>query len=349
MAAALVDIANNAGGKIGGFGDQLTGEGFVTAAQLTADADKVSQWINDKYPVIRQKIYKDFAAMKAPFIEGEKFASLGPDLKQYDLAIASIAVSSTVVTITTQEAHGRSTGDTVFLAEIKQDEDEDADVEQSLIVSLNGTTETIIVTTTTAFTIATVGVDLTWIHQANTGIVSYVPEIGQFIYAFKLPSDYFAMVRQTDEFPLGKPNIRDRKSGYRDYRHKPILNRDGDGFILLTNFLTNCAGNSAYIQYVIDQTDFTLFSPALEECIAMLLAAELCPIVGRDLKTRQAILVEYLKRTVPEAKMFNHGQSDNETRYVPDFSGGRSGSGVIPIRGSSLGTYKAADGSRRSI
>ena len=85
---ALVDIANNAGGKIGGFGSQLNGEAQVTAAQLAADEDKVSKWINDKYPIIRQKVIADFAAMGCPFPETQKFADLGLDLKQYDIAIS---------------------------------------------------------------------------------------------------------------------------------------------------------------------------------------------------------------------------------------------------------------------
>ena len=60
-------------------------------------------------------VITDFAVMSAPFRETLKFADLGADLKQYDVAISSIAVASTVVTITTDEVHGRSTGDTVFL------------------------------------------------------------------------------------------------------------------------------------------------------------------------------------------------------------------------------------------
>jgi hypothetical protein len=345
MATELADIANNAGIKISGFGDQLDGSGQVTAAQLTANDDKVSQAINTKYPVVRQRVIKDFAAMKNPFRETSKFASLGLDLKQYDLAIESIVSSGGVVTVTTQEAHGRSTGNTVYLAEIEQDGDEDFDdIEGTLITSLNGTTKTITVTTTTAFTLdSTTGVDSTWAHQENTGIVSYVPEIGPWQYAFKLPSDYFCIVRQTDESPSTQKGVKTT------YQNKPILNKDGNGFILLTNSLTNLGGDTAYIEYCIDQTTFSLFSPEFEECIAMLLAAELCPIVGRNLETRQAILAEYEQKTIPDAQRAIQSQGDNTSRFIPDFSGGRSGMGAVPVQRRSLGTYLDAQGNRRSI
>ncbi|MHC4372234.1 MAG: hypothetical protein ACYSW8_31910, partial [Planctomycetota bacterium] len=138
---ALVDIANNALGKIGGAGDEVDGEGIVTAAQLSANTIKTCQWINTKYPTVRQKAIKDFAAMGCPFPETQKFADLGKDLKQYDIAIASVVSSGTVVTITTQEAHGRVNNNTVYLAEIEQDSGEDFDdIEQQLITSLNGNT-----------------------------------------------------------------------------------------------------------------------------------------------------------------------------------------------------------------
>ncbi len=67
-----------------------------------------------------------------------------------------------------------------------------------------------------------------------------------------------------------------------------------------------------------------MFSPAFEECIATLLAAELCPIVGRDLETRQAILAEYKALTVPEAKNYNQSQYNTYSKAVPNFLGGRS-------------------------
>lgn len=348
MATVLADIANNAGIKIGGFGEQLGPSGQVTTAQLTANTDPISKAINTKYPVVRKKVIKEFAALGCPFRETMKFHDLGPDLKQYDIAISSIEVAaSTVVTITTQKAHGRATGansDTVYLDDIRQDSDEDVDdIEQTLITSLNGTAETIIVTSTTAFTIATAGVEASWVHEANTGLISYVPDMGPWRYAFILPKDFFCMVRQTDESPASQNGVRT------EYQHQPILNRAGDGSLLLTNDLTNLNRNSAYIEYCIDQTTFAMFSPGFEESIAMLLAAELCPVVGRDLETRQAIIAEYKAVTIPEAKAENQSQLDNSAHYVPDYSGGRSSRGVVPGRGGDLGTYITAGGLRRKI
>jgi hypothetical protein len=330
MATGLVDIANNAAGKIGGFGDEVSGSGLVTAAQLSADTIRSCQWINDKYGPVRQKVIKDFAAMGCPFIETRKFADLGADLKQYDVAISSIAVGADpfLVTITTDEAHGRATGDnsdTVYLTGIEQDEDEDVDdIEQTRITSLNGTTETIIVTTTTAFTIATAGA-ANWVHKADSGIVSYCPEMGPWSYAFILPSDFFTIVRQCDELYTSDADYTVRQGVRKKYQCQPILNRDGDGHLLLSNDLSNANADGAYIEYCIDQTTFALFSDAFEECIATLLAAEMCPILGKNMKVRQDLLLEYDQYTVPAAKRAIQSQIDNSSKSVlPDYSGGRS-------------------------
>lgn len=334
MATGLVDIANNAGGKIGGFGDALNGEALTTAALLTADDDKINQWINIKYPTVRQKVIADFAAMQSPFKETLKYADLNDDLKQDDIAISTITSVSTVVTVTTAKVHNRTTGVTVFLADIIGD----------VLFSLNGTTPTITVIDTTSFTLDdVVGVDATWDHDEDTGIVSYVPEMGPWNYAFTLPTDYHALVRQTDEVPTVNEGVRKK------YRCAVILNKDNSGLLLLTNSLTNLGGDGAYIEYCIDQTTFTLFSPAFEEVIATLLAAELCPILGRDLETRQQILIEYKAITVPEAKAYNQSQGNTSAKTVGDFSGGRSGRRLITRRGSRLGTYTDSQGNRRSV
>ena len=306
---ALVDIVNNALGKIGGAGSQINGEAFMTAALLTANADKVSTWCNEKYPVVRQKVIEDFAAMLCPFPETLKFADLGDDLKQDDVAISTIVSVGGVVTFTTDEVHNREVADTVFLA----------DIEGTLVTSLNGNTYAIAtVPTTTTFTLTGVTGTASWSHTEDSGIVSYVPEIGQWSYAFSLPSDFFVMVRHCDETYTSREGVR------REYQYRIILNKDGDGFILLTNDLTNANADGAYIEYCIDQTTFSLFKSAFTECIAILLAAELCPIIGRTLEIRQRLLVEYEQKTVPEAKRNNQSQKDNSAKFVSDFSGGRS-------------------------
>ncbi len=311
---ALVDIANNAGGRIGGYGDQLGGDGRVTQSQLDANADRVSQWITEKYPVVRKKVITDFAAEKGPFRETLKFANLGPDLKQSDVCITLITSVSTVVTVTTKTVHGRSTGDTVFLFGI-----DGVDIEGDLIKSLNGTTPTITVLTTTTFTLdSIVGVDATWDYTADTGSVSYVPELGPWTYAFTLPSDFFAPVRQTDQTIATQGGVKT------EYQARTILNRDGTAFLWLSNELTNDDADSAYIEYCIDQTTFTLFSPGLEEAIAMLLAAELCPNLGRDLDTRQQLIAEYERFTVVQSKKNNLSQYNNFAHVPTNYRGGRS-------------------------
>ena len=331
MADEVVGIANNALGRIGGAGDQLNGEAFL---EDLAGSDKVTAWVNLKYPLVRKKVITDFAAKGCPFVEAQKFADLGDDLKQDDVAISTIVSAAGVVTVTTAEVHGRSTGDTVFLADIKG----------TLVVSLNGTTKTITVVDTTSFTLDDVTGTTSWSHTEDTGLVSYVPEIGAYQYAFSLPSDYFAMVRVTDETIATQGGVKT------EYQFKTILNKDSNGLILLTNVLTNADADGAYIEYAIDpgNTDAAAatFSEALVECIAQLLAAELCPIVGRDLKTRQALLAEYKKITVPDAKASNQSQANNRAKEVGDYTAGRTSGPLLPNRTCGMG-YRDGNGNRR--
>lgn len=321
MATELADIANNAGIKIGGFGDQLGGEGQITQTQLDANDDRISKAINTKYPVVRKMVIKQFAALSTPFLETQKFADLGDDLKQDDVAISTIVSVGGVVTFTTDEDHELEVDDTRFLA----------DIQGVLVTSLNGTTQTVAtVPSTTTFTLTDVTGTAAWDHTEDTGIVSKAPEMGGWRLAFTLPSDFFAIVRQTDEVGSYKDGTRRR------YQNQPILNRDGDGFILLSNNFTNLNRDSAYIEYCIDQTTFAMFSPELEECLAMLLAAELSPIVGRDTEFRQSLLLEYKEFTVPGAQAAIQSQFDNYSRDLPGYKGGRSN--VLFTRGDTRNT-----------
>lgn len=334
MSTVLADIANDAGIKIGGYGDQLDGSGQVTTAQLTANDDTVSKAINTKYPIIRKKVIKEFAAMKCPFPETQKFADLGDDLKQDDVGISTISGTITVI-VATGEAHNKTTGNTVFLADIKGD---------GGVTALNGTTKTVTVIDETSFSLDDTTGLAAWDHTEDSGIVSKVPEMGAWRYAFTLPSDFFAIVRQTNEFATRKQGTR------KTYQSKTIMNINGNGFLLLSNSLTNCDADSAYIEYVIDQTTFAMFSPQFDECLAMLLAAEVSPMVGRDAEFRQAMLVEYKTKTVPEAKRDNQSDADLTSKFVPDYSGGRSAGGVIPRRKfSDLGTFTDAEGNVRNV
>ena len=341
MATNLADVANNAGVKIGGYGDQIDGDGQVTQAQLTANDDRISKAINVKYPIVRKDIYADFAAKKCPFKETQQYAELGPDLKQDDLSIATITVAAGTfqITVVTQAVHNLTTGDTRYLFDILGELDTSvADVD-----SLNTQTVTVTVVDTLTFTIDTLVGTAAWDHTENTGVISKVPNIGPYLFAFELPSDFHALVRQTLEGWSTKDGTR------REYQCDIVLNRDGDKFILVTNDLTNKDGDSAYIEYVFDQTTFSMFSPELEECLAMKLGAELAPMVGRNYEFRVAMLVEYDKKTIPEALRKIHGKENNYSRFVPDYSGGRTVGEVIPIGKQGLGTYADSQGNRRQI
>ena len=333
MATELADIANNSGLKLGGLGDQLDASGQVTQAQLDANTGRVEQAINTKWPIIRKRVIKQFAAEKSPFPETQKFADLGDDLKRDDVGITSIT-GTTTVTVVTDDDHDKVTGDTVFLADITGD---------GGITALNGTTKTVTVVSTTSFTLDSTTGLAAWDHTAGSGIVSKCPELGPWNYAFNLPSDYFALVRQTDELNYNQGGVR------RTYQSGLILNIDGDGFLFVTNSLTNCNGDSAYIEYTIDQATFAIFSTQYEECLAMMLAYEISPMVGKNTEFRQQLLIEYGRVTVPKAKRDNESQSDKTSHYVAPYNGERGLSVETVRRGSRLGTYIAADGTRKSI
>ena len=71
------DIANIALGKIGGAGDQISGNAFLSSID---DTDKVSLWVNTQFPYVRQLVITDLAIAKCPFREATKFADLGAAL-----------------------------------------------------------------------------------------------------------------------------------------------------------------------------------------------------------------------------------------------------------------------------
>ena len=315
---SVLDIVNNSLGKVGGAGDQLDGGAFLPNLDGT---DKVTEWVNIKYPTIRKQVIEYFAAMKTPFKETSKFADLGDDLKQDDVAISTVTVGDSpgfTVTVVTQEAHGYTTGDTRFFV----------DLQGTGVTVLNGQTKNLTVVDDTTFTLDSTTGAATWDHTEDSGIASKVPEMGPWLYAFTLPGDYLAMVRQTDEFPCTQKGVKT------EYQYRVILNIEEDGWIILSNTLSNEQGDSAYVEYVIDQEDTTVFTSALIECIAVLLAAELCPIVGQDMKVRQNLLAEYQNLTVKEAKRAIQSLSNNHSKFVPDYSGGRNTyhRGVRPYR-----------------
>lgn len=342
MTVALVDIANNALGLYGGAADQSGGDGYVPAAEITANTTVTAKRINDFYAVARKEMISLFAEMGCPFRETVKFADLGDDLKADDVTIESITVGANPfpITVVTTKAHNLTTGNTRFLSDIRGDLATDA----TDVTSLNGQNVTITVVDTTSFTINTLVGTADWDHVENTGQISKAPETGAWQYAFKLPSDYFCMFRHTDESFTEKNNTRKR------YQYQTVADRAGTGLVLLTNNLTNLGGDSAYIEYCIDQTTFELFSAMFEETLTFLLAIKLCTNVGgRDLETRGGLMAEYEAVIIPKAQAYNQSQFDNSVRYPPDYSGGRSTGGRGLRSRRDLGTFTNASGDRQEI
>lgn len=141
-----------------------------------------------------------------------------------------------------------------------------------------------------------------------------LPEVSAWLYAFNLPGDYLAMVSL----------LKQDGTELADKSFETILNKSNNGRLLLTNQLSNSDATSVYIKYTIDQTNLTMYSEALIECIATLMAAELCALVGKDEKMRQQMLVEYANFAVDKAKRFNRMGEEKPKPELPNYSGGRS-------------------------
>ncbi len=71
------DICNIALGKLGGAGDALDGNAFISSIDGT---DKVSSWCKLNFPRIRRRVIKDIATRKAPFRSTVRFLDLGTKL-----------------------------------------------------------------------------------------------------------------------------------------------------------------------------------------------------------------------------------------------------------------------------
>jgi hypothetical protein len=152
------------------------------------------------------------------------------------------------------------------------------------------------------------------------------PELGAYDYAFNLPGNCIAVINQFDEDSIAtryqpadyvpaKTNI--------NYQWETIASKDGTSPILVTNVLSNTAGTSAFISYVIDITNVNAFSEDLIECIAYLLASRVCPVVGRDIKTSDNMMLKYLEVAIPDARRANQTQFNNSARSITDYKGGR--------------------------
>lgn len=146
------------------------------------------------------------------------------------------------------------------------------------------------------------------------------PEIGGWSYAFNLPANVLKVMKQIDEeFITTQSSITDKP---REYRFETIFK--GTTKLLLTNDLSNADGDSAFVQYAFDQRNTGTFSEEMIECIATLLASELCPEVGATIEKRKSLLAEYKTVSIPDAMRGNQSQSNRTTRRIADYSGGRN-------------------------
>ena len=323
-----LELANLALSKLGGAGDQVNGKGTLNNLLGT---DGTTTWVNLMLPQARQRAIRDLARTGLPFKEAFKYADLGDDLKDDDVSIATVTGDGAAVTVVTSDVHGRTTADTVFLSGL----DGDADM-----VALNGTTVAITVVDTTTFTFAGTA---TGTHTANTGTVSTCPEIGKWMYAFTLPSDCLEVVGQYNEILVfGKKDLNT------DHPFGTILNADGDGFLFLTNNLSNEDGDSAYIGYATDSTAYSIWTSQLVESVATLLAVMLCPVVARDIETQKKLELYYRYEVIPYAKRCNAAMSSDKVFNNIDYTGGRS-IGVSVRSARNLGTYVDAEGNRRDV
>ena len=144
-------------------------------------------------------------------------------------------------------------------------------------------------------------------------------EKGGWTYAFDLPSDNIKVMKQIDECFVTAPiSITKRPT---EYRFDEII--DGTTKILITNTLSNEDGDSAFIQYVFDQTDVSVWSEDFIDAVATLLGAELVPTVGAVGEVRQELLAEYTSVNIPKAKASNRSVGNNFAQQNTDYKGGR--------------------------
>lgn len=153
-----------------------------------------------------------------------------------------------------------------------------------------------------------------------------LPEIGNWDHAFNIPTDCLMVVSQFSE---GSIATRDQRA-YSDpggmvfFQWEIVANKAGSGKLLLTDVLSNTDGNSAFIEYVIDTPKTAGFSENMIDCIATLLASEVAPVVGKDMKASTAMRALYEQVVLPKAKKANVTGFNNSARNVKNYRGGRS-------------------------
>ena len=161
------------------------------------------------------------------------------------------------------------------------------------------------------------------------GEVTSLPETGDWEYAFNLPGDCLMVVCQFDEANIAvrrQGNLYTNPTDVLLYQWELIANSAGSGLLFLTDNLTNEDGDSAFIEYIIDTPETGAWNEEMIDAVATLLAVEVCPTVGRDLKTSQALLIKYETLIKAKAKAANMRDFDNRSRYRPGYLGGRTSS-----------------------
>jgi len=178
-----------------------------------------------------------------------------------------------------------------------------------------------------------------------------LPEIGEYLYVFNLPGNCLEVVRQFDENLIARrsqSNISTSPLAATEFKWETVADESGNGKILLTNTLSNLDRDSAFIEYVIDTPKTGGFSEAMIECIAVLLAHGVAPVIGRDMESAAFMLQQYLEVTVPNAQAANQRGYNDSARTVKNYLGGRGGIS-LPRGQRDLGTFVDAEGNRRNI
>ncbi len=236
--------------------------------------------------------------MKAPLRCSIKSVELDDELTDDDVVISEIAVGAApnyVVTITTDEAHGKTTGDTVVLKGIDGDYD--------IGSALNGKVKTITVTSTTTFILNQYSAWLTTTVYALGALVSngssyyrcivahtagvFATDLAAGKWSETESATHYATTGDSDwdydensgivsrapemgpwTYAFDKPSdcltpyrVTDESFGTDEttryeYRIDLIRNRDKDGDLILTNELTNADSDGIYLEYVFNPTTY---------------------------------------------------------------------------------------------
>jgi len=293
MTWTAIQICNLAGAKLGGFGEQVSASGQISSLD---DTDPISVACNLHYPKAIEQVLTDLAAMKAPLKVTKRSVELDDQLTDDDVVISAITIGSGPgyqITVTTDDVHGKTTGDTVVLKGIDGDYD--------IGTGLNGKTKIITVVDTTNFTLNQYAA---WVTSTSYVLGDLVTNGGSYYrcliahtagtFATDLAAGKWVVTAGANEFATvgdsdwvytedsgivsRAPEMGPYTYAYdlpsdllcvyrvtdevyfgeettrREYRYDIIQNRDNDGLLILTNELTNADGDGIYLEYIINPT-----------------------------------------------------------------------------------------------